>query len=483
MKAIISLLLVAVFLLPSKAVTLKDFLDNTTVELENSASVDTQKRGYWVGGGIRVNTPRVVINPVRITLPHIKVGCTGIDIALGAFDFMNNLDDLLNFLENTVTSAVATMVGGLSAVCPICAQIVTKLNTIANQLNQMQFDSCKLGYELGKQMGDLTANFFTSTVREKLPNGDFSSFTSATRDLLSGVNNLLDKWSSAMRNAGCDPNNDSCVLSLFKRDGSGNFVYKSLLDKALRKTYLGNDRASLQIIRGLIGDLYIVKGGNEKGFKLKYVPPVYEDKTKEKPLYYIAFGGYGTRCEKDTDVKVLGLNDTQNEVEVTYGKPFCKNVEENMEDIVNHLQTRTALTSSQLNFLSQFSIPVYKLLNTISIEPYLLDSLVPKMNAVLVADIFYKAIAKIMADINRAVAYFSTDRNQEIVKKEDLKELQENANLAAQIAYDIYVEATEEWRNTISDMEYYQEIENRIYVRMIQNPIMGAYVFSKGLTY
>jgi len=488
MKKLISIFLVALTLTTlSFAGSFDDFLRNSISSMETTSpySVNSQERGYWIGGGFRVKINRTVINPVRIELPKIRAGCEGIDITLGAFDFLDDVDELVHFLEQALTSATAVTLGGLQAVCPTCSTIITKLNTIANQINSLQMDSC----ELGKKIGGLAGSWVSDVGGLKIMDGTFSKFKDVIEHYSNRANKLLDDWLRMKKINGCDPADDKCPYSLFRTDAAGNFVYKSVLDKVITNTYLNGSSDGLALIRSLIGDIYLIKGtGEDTPLEFKYVPPIYKDSSVREVIEKISFGNAnGSICNPNVSITVL-LDDATEQTQNNSFTPVCNDVIDKMDDIVNKFYTRTALTPMELEFLSYFKIPIYKVLNTFSIEQPLLKSFEFLSVNVLTYELTYNNLVAILSEVNRSLIYISSNidvfgnKKYNNILQNHIQKIERNISNVLQEAYRLYTENLQEWNESISSLNSYQEIEKRIYGRMVQNPVIGAYLFTKGLS-
>ena len=130
----------------------------------------------WVGSAI-VNTPteftgdreygmtfgrfssRIkteTINPISVYPPRLQIGgaCGGIDFFAGGLSFMNP-EYLLDKLRGAVAGAPAALfLLALSQFCPSCEKTISTIESIANQINQLQFNECQMRQRIVAVLAD-----------------------------------------------------------------------------------------------------------------------------------------------------------------------------------------------------------------------------------------------------------------------------------------------------------------------------------------
>ena len=88
----------------SKAATISARMENLFRDMgfrsaETAPGVyESQSRGFFVGGSLKVRSQTESIQPLSMKIPDIKAGCGGIDIFGGSFSFVN-ADQLIDFLK------------------------------------------------------------------------------------------------------------------------------------------------------------------------------------------------------------------------------------------------------------------------------------------------------------------------------------------------------------------------------------------------
>lgn len=123
-----------------------------------------QFRGSISGGGIYVRAPISNIQLVSLDPPRYSIGCGGIDLYLGSFSFIT-ADKLTQFIRNVAQNAAPLAFKmAIEAVFPQLGGVLTEFQKIAQQMNDMQRNSCQMakgilsdvknGVDLGKQLVD-----------------------------------------------------------------------------------------------------------------------------------------------------------------------------------------------------------------------------------------------------------------------------------------------------------------------------------------
>ena len=142
---IVSVLFVFVFS-GTKADTMSDFVDSIVdnVQTVGNSSFEAQKRGYFVGGGVRYSVPNPTIQPLSFSSLKVSAGCGGVDISLGSFSYLK-FDDLVQKLQAVLQAAPALAFQlVLSNLCERCAAILNALESISDVVNSLNMDACSL---------------------------------------------------------------------------------------------------------------------------------------------------------------------------------------------------------------------------------------------------------------------------------------------------------------------------------------------------
>jgi len=311
-----------------------------------ASSFEGQKRGYYTAGNFSARFPHSNDYLATASLPNFKAGCGGIDSFLGGFSFMN-MEYLGDKFQRIMTAAPAFAFDiALRALSEQFADEISKLENITNALNGMQIDDCKAA----KAMVTIAADTFTGK-------------TEAAKEELNRISmdsGLSDLFRSADSNTRSNP---SSALSQTKSQVTGNdtdlenLLYQpgSLLSKAANK--YGYDAAWVDLIRGYVGDLYLMSSDNP--LSLKKIDPCLENQWNEN---YSDF--------------VQGTAQTKQE-----GSETCAQITDNKRSIYDFTKTTmdsivaktakgsgAALTGEEQQFIELSPVPVYLHLKMAKVE-------------------------------------------------------------------------------------------------------------------
>lgn len=143
MKKISALLLFSLYS-SCYAWNMGDVFSGMSVNITSPGSYQDQAAGYYSGGGFSIRTKKSNFQPVGLTPPSIKMGCSGIDLFAGSFSLFKG-DQLVNMAKNL--GAQAKSYGyqlALKTFAPQIEQLLSKLRELAMQLNEFSVEECQL---------------------------------------------------------------------------------------------------------------------------------------------------------------------------------------------------------------------------------------------------------------------------------------------------------------------------------------------------
>ena len=150
-KKVISVILVIFLTLSSAGTSFAGFNDEVDsfldgIGLDGNATGPSNWSGksaeYYSMGGYYARTPIKNVNPLSVRLPEFRAGCGGIDIYAGGFSFIN--EDQFIALGNAIAANAAGFGAkmGLSLICPMCEEIMSELQEVANKVNNFNINFC-----------------------------------------------------------------------------------------------------------------------------------------------------------------------------------------------------------------------------------------------------------------------------------------------------------------------------------------------------
>lgn len=109
-----------------------------------------QSRGFVTGGSVSVRLPNETIQPLSVSLPHLRSGCGGVDLFLGAISYIS-ADDLIRKMKTIGTSfASYAFMMALKTLCSPCENIMEKLEAASRAANSLSVNTCRAGESLAE---------------------------------------------------------------------------------------------------------------------------------------------------------------------------------------------------------------------------------------------------------------------------------------------------------------------------------------------
>ena len=140
-RAALTAILVAVAT-PMRAGWVDDWVNSATVT--PMGRFDTQRRGYFSGGGVAARWRTASEYPFTVSLPRINAGCGGIDAFLGGFSFMDP-EYLVQKFQRTIQAAPAVAFDiALKELTKELPDSVKRIISMADQINQIQVNECAI---------------------------------------------------------------------------------------------------------------------------------------------------------------------------------------------------------------------------------------------------------------------------------------------------------------------------------------------------
>jgi hypothetical protein len=236
------------------------------------------ERGYVGFGSLSIREPvgNLNVRPFSFTPPFVKKGCGAIDIGWGGFNFLG-FDYLVQKLQQILQAAPAFAFQlALEVFVPQVSQVLSKINAIADMINNINFDACKastnLVHAIAPSLHDMIFNSRTDQAaqNESRGNGNFWDSLASVFNL-PPVDEIKQKFSDLMNSFGnyASGKSSSNPISLLKNAGSFS-VFKDRIavnnpEYAPPGSYLrftGNDDYALKTV--FIGEMFVqeVKDGD-----------------------------------------------------------------------------------------------------------------------------------------------------------------------------------------------------------------------------
>ncbi|WP_456395791.1 conjugal transfer protein TraH [Desulfurobacterium sp.] len=455
---------------------IKDYLDKFVVEIpaDTAGVYESQQRKYYVGGRFTLRSPKMVVNPFYVDPPSINAGCNGIDISFGSFSYLADDKFWKKFAEaifNPSTVAAMAYDIAMGALCEKCSSTLKKLTSLANQINSMNFDSCKI------------ATAISGNLKEKLAGTKIAQdVNDKTSDWLSGAEAFLDDMTDLVN----DFNNNVNCAGFACEVANKITDTDSFLEDLLKDTDM-YDPDLVNLLRAYIGDFKIDSDKKRQVFPVKNAPAERDSVTGAKKLVAILTGYEDGECK--SSVTEEGVDKNGNTVNVANYVPACKEAEDAITDIFNAIDYRYSPSATTINFIRKFNIPVYSLLNTLSLAPASVrEAIKSKLVRYFAYEYAYEILQNTFSGIGQKLTFVKYSMDPDLKKTEYGEALEGNIemlqNNMAKIMKEMnrqYAEVQQDFYRTIQQQKVYEDLQRQVMASMSHSPIAGAYLASLGL--
>ena len=239
---------------------------------------------------VRFNTAGQNLQLFSITPPNFSIGCSGISAEWGAFAMLGS--ELMQVLSSIIQSGQVLVFAFnmvLGVLCKQCESIMTQIESIANKLNGLNFNSCQAAEAMGNLAGAELGNMIGETGVAGATNSFADSVNSALGSVSSAVGSFVNDANGVMNCASTQQGAQQLVETGFKSCGEAaagkKFMLGSLLRNTLTHAHIGLIEGSapgnggtddlIGILRGsMIGDIVGYSSTSKTSdMVVKYVPP------------------------------------------------------------------------------------------------------------------------------------------------------------------------------------------------------------------
>ncbi|SNR73536.1 conjugal transfer protein TraH [Desulfurobacterium atlanticum] len=476
MKRLISASLSILLFTCSAKAGIKDYLDKFVVEVpaDTAGVYESQQRRYYVGGRFTLKSPKMVVNPFYVEPPSINTGCNGIDIAFGSFSYLADdkfWEEFAKSIFNPSTIAAVAYDIAMGALCEKCSSTLKKLTSLANQINSMSFDSCKIATAIS---GNLKERLAGTKIASNL-NGKTSTWLSGAETFLDDMTDLISDFNTNVDCAGF-----ACEVANKITDTD------SFLEDLLKDTDM-YDPDLVNLLRAYIGDFKIVSKKKRQVFPVENATAERDSVNGAKELVAILTGYEDGECK--SSVTEEGVDKNGNTVNVANYVPACKEAEDAITDIFNAIDYRYTPSATTTNFIRKFNVPVYSLLNTLSLAPASVrEAIKSKLVRYFAYEYAYEILQHTFSGIGQKLTFVkyamdpdlretkyggALERNIEMLRNNMAKIMKEMNRQYAEVQQDFY--------RTVQQQKVYEDLQKQVMASMSHSPIAGAYLASLGL--
>jgi len=461
LKKITALSLAATISLSTPATAnLTNFIQNnldTSITTENAGYYKTQSRGYYTLGSARVRWGGLgTVTPFNMQAPSINVGCSGIDMVFGGFSYLN-FEYLVEKLKKISAAAPAfAFKMALSTLCKDCDTIMTELEKIANAINNMNFDTCKMSQQIGNWAGAKIGNMASDALKTGGSESWLSSHTKAIEDTSGTIQGWVN-GANAWMNGGAE-------------GAKENLLQGSLVKRATDTygTIFGNGEEWEALTRSMVGDVVgytkektKTDGSKETDIKVEIIHPEIDH---TKFIEILLEGGtvdtVGFSQAESGGMKMKPSYPTKQITIPTGG--MKKMTEDKIIAIVNKINANEALNISDKNFINSMPVPVYRIINVVSV---LGDTGIEKTAEFIALKQIDALIRKLTDEMTRYLAVYKRQKGADVLSDADMKKVDDLIFVARQNRQqinDIMVGVAADFTKQVDLVNYYMDLEKNI---------------------
>jgi conjugative transfer pilus assembly protein TraH len=335
-----------------------DWLKNA--QGSSGGSIQTQQRGFYMGGNYSLHTPSKTDSFVSARAPSFSAGCGGIDFFAGSISFMS-ADQLVAKLQRILQNAAGVAFQmALETLCSKCVQIMNSMESIANALNGMSMNDCQaakglvtgLKSSVQAAFDDNAANTVAGAVEKGVTDAGWGQMKTQIAKAGDALGNLgtasmgqLNNWGNGFK----DPANPDKSSTVSGCSGTlGDMLPRTNEQTSVIEfsgARIGMAANHIEMVRGLVGDLGIADVDGAM------VPTYVEGCSDNKMKAWMATGDiYTMPFDKSTGFAPCSTAQVKSSVQA--------DVATRMKNIATALSSKGNLVPADLDFLAKLPMPV-----------------------------------------------------------------------------------------------------------------------------
>jgi len=461
-KIIITSMALSLIVSPSMA-DLSSFIENnldSSVISNNAGYYKTQTRGFYTLGDMKVRWGGLgTVHPVHVQAPSWSVGCSGIDMVFGGFSYLN-FEYLVQKLKKIASAAPAfAFKMAISTLCKDCDTIMTELEKIADKINSLNFNTCKIA----QQIGDVTGEKLGEAANDLLSTGKNDSWIKSLDGAITDGVNTLQSWINSAE-------------SFYDngKEGAKESLFQGSVAKKAAKTYspiFGNSDEWVELTRGLVGDVYgyIDPNAKKDGTKdPKLIVDIMEPTIDEKKFIDVLLKGGDINVIKCTDNKNnkngnFYLAPTCNpKAHITIKEGLQPLIKKRIVKIYNKIDNRQELTPEDIKFLNAMPMPIYRIVNVASVIG---DTSFDKVAKVIALKEIDALIRKMLFEMTMYLQTYKRQKGLKVLSNkhlETIRKLIKSAIKKRRILSNEIAKISSNFTKEVQLVQYYQNLEKQI---------------------
>ncbi len=230
-RKIVAYAVVVCLVSPVQAGQLSSAMDGMFTATTNPQAFQTPSMSGVAFGSFSARFPTQNFNIIAFDPPRINAGCSGIDMYMGSFSFIN-AEQLKTMLRAIAQGAVGfAFKSALRAICGMCEATLSDLQHITQQMNAMGKNTCAL------------SKMTTDYLMDK---GGIKEKAEGSESLLKTARAQVQGWWSGLEQARSNPRSDRA------NEYNGNLIIRALYNSQATERFGASGGATFY---GMAGDL------------------------------------------------------------------------------------------------------------------------------------------------------------------------------------------------------------------------------------
>lgn len=412
------------------------------VNVTQGGAYHDQMGSYFTAGSLMTRAKASNTELMSIQMPSFNSGCGGIDLFMGGFSFIN-ADAFMQMARNIGSNALSYGFSlGLQTVTPQIKSVIDRLMSVAQDANNMNFNSCHMGAAL---VGGLWPKSQASS--QLLCNAMGTS------------QNIFTDYAAARQGCGAGGRREEVnnrKSEEFKDILGDEF---NLAWRALKKNALfASDNELAELFMSLSGTLIAKKSQQNRNV----IQPVYFSSLIDNDtlLHALVEGGetYLYRC--DTHEEEGCLNPVKRLVNIPREHAFLAKVENIIQSLVRKVKQDEASTKAEIAFVNSTQLPIFKILAVqTAFKPDNSPLVLGELSEVIAYDILLKYLHRVVDLVSESVKHLQSVQMNDFDIQNFLTELRSAKTLIYQRRQGLFHQVN----TTLAVMERTQQIERQLH--------------------
>lgn len=486
LTAIIVIVVMSVTMAMPTSANMGNYLNELMNQMRGLApkAYEGQTRGYFVGGSASVrwgfqNEPIVSFTP-----PSLKVGCSGIDIVMGGFSYLN-FEHLVQKLQAILVAAPAFAFRiALKTLCESCDNVLSSLENIANAINQLNVDSCQAAKAVGAWAGTQLAKAIGHGMGSGSNKSWFDAQTEKLKNVTEGWRNWIRDW-AGVYDCAIYTRGTQAYKQCVEKVGQVSFL-TPLMRQAFSKIEVSNFPFE-EVFRARFGDVYqdTQEVNKENIPKVQIDPGCYDRASDGHSLIEgMVIGKYKVKSNpSNTNANCQTVDDPDSGLE--------KKVGDLLDQLKNAIKNNTQPSQQVINLVNATRVPIYRLLSLAVLvdrlggtQDILQDNFIEKLKRPIAFDIAWSAsttVSHVTRNLLSAARGSKAGELDEAVLN-SMDEIIKSIGQEIIRSDDLRAKAWQEVRDQFGDLAAKEaRMKAFIYQELAKNKLLDSYVYAKGL--